>query len=993
MKRFRNAAALILCMTMILTGSVFALPFSSAAETSAGPVLKDYSVEITNVDPKTEEGEEFIVSLKFDQELTTDRYTANAFNVLVSGRSLLDMGFRNPEVSVSEADKTVLVLDFKGLENSTWTYLVSRTLSISLKSNYYEDIMNKDGVGVPEDGWTDINTYIPAFDGATGINDVFEKVSYTPGNAASDVKESVTFRMIGDVKARAMNTIQILNGDCIDTDNTILPARADATVVVHTHNFKTMTNAMLVGTIAKSFNSYSTDYEMTAVPDEETPTNSTLTITAKTASDTPGLDKATMNLFAYTTPNDRVVQQTCFKNEIAAAEARLAAIDDTKVAPSAKAALQAAIETASEAYKTVGADTGAVAFNQMRNALRSAVNAANDNAITTDSATRDGIVSLGIAGGEEWINAITDVEIDGQPADASSWSVKNGYLSINSLQFPDPARSKTYNVTVKATSFADVSKDVTIKFYGAQSFQVRQIDPNGNIVKSKTYTLDELKALSDNKDHYYHAICTMRGLTAFKGQGVTLPDLLSDAGIDFKEGMNAQLRTNDSVEESETNDPVDENAYYWRGNFTYENLMQDRYYFPDLYDENSDLAKAAVSTGGRVTFNAGDPVRTAAGASTQRVAVEPLIAFNFAERSWSTKNTASLESTEYDPAECADNAFRFLFGTALDTEDGVTVSKAETTLWSLSYQTFGIDILESTPYTASFGEPSADTVLPGGATFTVPLILTSDKDVSAAQLSLSCNADVARIVSIKPADGIEMKESTIGEDGSTALYSFYNNTASAAEGLTVAEVTMESAAEGTSELRIDSGVAAASGDTTDYIIKLPEEALSVTVDSGDRASVVEYTSDVSLVKFTFGTPPAEGTTALYNGKPMYKGPAAEDGTVTYLYPVEGKVSADEAKAAITAGEGSSPAVSLPGAETETEKAGDLNANDVVNIVDAQVAYEMATGTYKGVADTMTDTSVDHLHWLMADVNKDSSVTALDARAIQYFVHRGTFDVS
>ena len=978
---------------MILTGSVFALPFASAEEASAGPVLKDYSVEITNVEPKTEEGEEFIVSLKFDQELTTDRYTANAFNVLVSGRSLQDMGFRNPEVTVSDSDSSVLVLDFKGLENSTWTYLVSRTLSISLKSNYYEDIMNKDGVGVPEDGWTDINTYIPAFDGATGINDVFEKVSYTPGSTATDTKESVTFKMIGDVKARAMNTIQILNGDCIDTDNTIIPARADATVVVHSHNFKSMTNADMVGTIARSFNGFAADYEMTAVPDTETPTNSTLTITAKTASDTPGLDKATMNLFAYSTPNDRIVQQTCFKQEIATAEARLAAIDDTKVTPSQKTALQEAVNTASEEYKTVGADTGAVAFNQMRNSLRNAVNAAADNAISTTSATRDGSVNLSIAGGQEWIDAITAVEIDGQAAEPSSYSINNGTLSINSLQFPDPARTKTYNITIKAAPYADVTKDVTINFYGAQTFQIRQIDPNGKVLKKKTYTLDELKALSDNKDHYYHAICTMRGVTAFKGQGVKLTDLLNDAGIEFKEGMNAQLRTNDSIETSENNDPEDENAYYWRGNFTYENLMQDRYYFPDLYDENSDLAKAAQSTGGKVTFNAGDPIRTAAGASANRVAEDPMIAFSFTERSWSSRNPASLESEAYDEADCTDNAFRFLFGTALDTEDGVTVTKAETTLWSLSYQTFGVDILESTPYTASFGEPSAQTVLPGGKTFTVPVVVTSDNPLSAAQLSLSCNADVARIVSVKAADGIEMKDSTISEDGSTALFSFFNNTASAAEGLTVAEVTMESVAEGISELTMDSGTAAATGDMTDYTIKLPEEALSVTVDSGDKISVESYTPLVSLVKYTPGTPAADGTTPFYNGKAMYKEPAAEDGTVTYVYPVEGSVTPEDAKAAITNGEGSPAEISLPGSETVTEKAGDINGNNVVNIVDAQAAYDMATGQLKTITETMTDTSADHLHWLMADVNKDNRVTADDARGIQYFVHRGTFEIS
>ena len=61
--------------------------------------------------------------------------------------------------------------------------------------------------------------------------------------------------------------------------------------------------------------------------------------------------------------------------------------------------------------------------------------------------------------------------------------------------------------------------------------------------------------------------------------------------------------------------------------------------------------------------------------------------------------------------------------------------------------------------------------------------------------------------------------------------------------------------------------------------------------------------------------------------------------------------------------------------------GDVNDNGVVNIVDAQIAYDLARGVYRGSADE--ETMLDK-----ADVNDDGIVNAQDARAIQYAVHFG-----
>lgn len=73
----------------------------------------------------------------------------------------------------------------------------------------------------------------------------------------------------------------------------------------------------------------------------------------------------------------------------------------------------------------------------------------------------------------------------------------------------------------------------------------------------------------------------MRGITSFKADGIYVEDLLKNAGITFGSGMTFKLRTNDNA--ATGNDPVDENAYYSRAEFSYESLMGERYAFPEIY--------------------------------------------------------------------------------------------------------------------------------------------------------------------------------------------------------------------------------------------------------------------------------------------------------------------------------------------------------------------------------------------------------------------------
>ena len=57
----------------------------------------------------------------------------------------------------------------------------------------------------------------------------------------------------------------------------------------------------------------------------------------------------------------------------------------------------------------------------------------------------------------------------------------------------------------------------------------------------------------------------------------------------------AKLRTNDSLEDE--NDSATENGYYSRSQTTYNNLMQPRYSFPNLYSLGSGLGATALQEG------------------------------------------------------------------------------------------------------------------------------------------------------------------------------------------------------------------------------------------------------------------------------------------------------------------------------------------------------------------------------------------------------------
>ena len=738
MTQTKKAISLILAVAMIFTTMLGCMTISaSATEGRAGgegPKLVDYSIEIAN-DTKTEEGAEFKINLEFDQPVkVVENWILSAFDITLSGgNSLSAMGFELKSGTVAEDGKTV-VLDFQGQGNMP--KLVSGEVEVSLKSNYYDAITDQAGE-LPVSEWVDVNTYVP-----TGLS--FEKVSSDPGS--EDKEASVTFKMNGPALLRGMSSVQILvNGRSITGD-------ASGLVPIHTHTYiiedeNGQTAFAPVSDWVKNLtgNFSSENYTMTQGEGENA---DQFTITANAVGENADLEKAEVNLFAYSAPNDGVVQKTLFAEEIDAAKVRAAEIENSNsVAQSCKDALNAAI-TEAESVQPESIQS-AIDWQKTRAALQNAVDGAQDNAITTTSATRsNGTINLSLTGGEEWMNAVDKVKVDGTDVATEDYAFENGVLKINSLVF-DPEngttpKSESYEITVEAPGYAAVTQTVTVNFYGSSSFTIRLLDKNDQVVEERTYSRDEIIAYSEDpekggKDKLFSTACSMTGSRAFKGSGAYLSTLIEDAniveGTDFNpETTTVKFRTNDSNRETNINDDPSVDSYFSMINTAYTELMSPRYYFQDLYDHDSKLYQvyaesASVDQDDDAAVEAHNlKLRRAMAASENKVEVEPMIAYEFSEDPNVDLDDVPLSNSNhpdyhYDPALAKDKCFRFLLGTGMVEENGETLSSTLNTTMRATYQLYGIDLVDS-----SLGGSSGGSGGGGSATTVTEYTVTFDSN-------------------------------------------------------------------------------------------------------------------------------------------------------------------------------------------------------------------------------------------------------------------------
>ena len=295
-----------------------------------------------------------------------------------------------------------------------------------------------------------------------------------------------------------------------------------------------------------------------------------------------------------------------------------------------------------------------------------------------------------------------------------------------------------------------------------------------------------------------------------------------------------------------------------------------------------------------------------------------------------------------------------------------------------------------------------------GETFTIDLVVTSGSVLSCGQFSVGVNTEVAKIT------GIENKltgeavsfESTVEDDGSAARISFFGNDESASNGLTVATITYEAVAYGTASIEMTEGLAAPSGNTADIEVTRPEEPTTVPVKIDSTLTYTDFGINYLLMNYTPSPDHWSNADDVYCtfGCKYVDGPEGEikmffkDGSWYGVFPktwdgreIFQNMSAVDFEICFNA----DVTRSRENSQYNTYVKGDVNVNGKTNIVDAQIAYDLATQTcYEGVT-AVQDLSLDNIQLtsegiLAADANNNMVLDALDARAIQVFIHSGVW---
>ncbi len=284
-----------------------------------------------------------------------------------------------------------------------------------------------------------------------------------------------------------------------------------------------------------------------------------------------------------------------------------------------------------------------------------------------------------------WAQSISAVRVDQVKIEDKDYSVDENGLTVSTSVFAKGKRAD-YHITVESAGYENMDGDAAVHNYGAEKFYVRLLDKDGRVKSAKTYTLEEMIQMSGQGNAYYQTVCGMRGITSYKARGIYLEELLKQAGITFGPGMTLKLRTNDMAESK--NDPENEDAYYSRGKFTYENLLgTPRYRFPDIYG-GGELKERLLKAD---KFDAA--MRTAVGGS-RKEEVKPILAYAYTENVWLDDPDNDMAARPYDSSAAKERAFKFLFGIAMDEKNTGMISNTVTT-WSAAYDVFGMDIVES----------------------------------------------------------------------------------------------------------------------------------------------------------------------------------------------------------------------------------------------------------------------------------------------------------
>lgn len=368
-----------------------------------------------------------------------------------------------------------------------------------------------------------------------------------------------------------------------------------------------------------------------------------------------------------------------------------------------------------------------------------------------------------------------------------------------------------------------------------------------------------------------------------------------------------------------------------------------------------DVAKAEISN----CYNSGkiDCSQSTSGAVAGRAAAGAVIRNSYYAADTAAKGVGSAADAENQTASSV---------TAEDLKSADFVKKMNESLGSDVFIKGPNGPMLSWQIVVSVVAPETIEAIENGTNVTYEIYMNAAGALSCAQMKLAFTGD-GEITEIKPGSGLELGNGGSFNNANNTI-SFLGNTASAANGILVATVTVHvDAFADEVKLTVSDAVAGISGDTADKAVSVMNA--DVAVDKVYTVSESEFAPGLYLVTYIKDVP--EGKSITCNGKGML----LADGNKTVTLVSSDKVDALK-NSSFAVSDGAAVAV----------KYGDVNENSKINIVDAQIALDVGKGIYKG-SDKLFVAGL-----LAADVNHDNVVDAKDAYSIQIYVHYNAFTV-
>ena len=745
MKLMKKSFSMLLAVAMVFTATFGCMTVSSfAADSGTGSETAEmtgFSFENVEGPESGEAGQTISLNIQFDKNIKILDSDALMSELVIKIMGT-DVSKTARDITMSASGK---VLNIKMVSND-WAAIYAG--SLSLETNGLNNIVSSDN-----------NTPVKLYNFSTNIP-IGIKLDNKSTAGTADAAASDTVQVTHRANMRGMYHFQLMsNGISVLGNSGTFGA---GTMTSHAHNFN---SSITVESIASAMATAINNIEgYTAVYEEG---SDTFTVTADEAKDG---EELTVQMFE--------ADADC-RDQKALLEKAKTTLDgvDKNTNP--------AIDKAYEAYEAFMEkdDSSKMQMNyiklinQMNEAPVAPPEIAEGTKVTLDGGDNVSISLESVPDG--WISAVNgitvqQVGVENDPVTISPEKYNitkdeqgSSYLNLKSDIFRNEnttsgKKSGQFMITLSAAGFNDCTTVVNVKNYGAEKFYIRYIDEKtGKVIKSKAYTMEQLKSFSKAQSGaMYQTYCSMAGLRNFCADGVLLEDLMADAEITGKAGMTVKLRTNDRAADESGNDSETDNAYYGMGTFDYEKLFSDRYYFPAVFTD--EVLKVQLSDANAKFVDKGDrtseATRTALGSSEGKVAVRPMIAWNYDEKVF--KNDTSKPSSEnYTDQIKNERAFRFLYGIAMES-DNVTAN--ETTTWSAAHCVFGIDIVDPDYKEPSSSKPSNSS----SSTVTPVTKYTVNKPADSAEGKVSVSPSSAEkgdtvTVTVTPADGYKTGNVTV----------------------------------------------------------------------------------------------------------------------------------------------------------------------------------------------------------------------------------------